>query len=465
MFSAETYQRRRAQLMRKVEKGVILLLGNALSAMNYADNTYRFRQDSNFLYYIGLDEPGLAALLDVDQGVTTIFGTELTLDDIVWTGAQPSLAEKAALAGIDQTEAYTQLPAFLADITAVPRKIHILPPYRPENKVKLSSWLNVSARQLMQLPSSQLIHAVVDQRLVKEPQEIKQMEQALDVTCAMHIAAMQQARTGVTEAQLAGIVEGIALASGGATSYPVIMTVNGQVLHNHGHHNTLGAGQLVLGDFGAETSMHYAADITRTFPVDRTFSTVQKEIYQAVLNAQEAVIEQMRPGVFNLALHKLATLHMAKSLKEIGLLKGDMEEAVEAGAVYLFFPHGLGHPIGLDVHDMEDLGESYVGYTSEVTRPKAFGIKALRFGRKLQPGYVMTVEPGLYFIPELMDQWESEKKHADFINYKALSAFRSFSGVRIEDDVLITATGKRVLGTPIPKTIAEVEHIRAQAIS
>lgn len=433
--------------------------------MNYAANIYPFRQDSSFLYYVGIDQPGLAVVMDLDSGRTILFGTELTIDDIIWTGSQPSLSDRAARSGITETKAYQDLPAFLAKANAGGRFVHILPPYRPENKVKLSAWLNLSFRQLSKMPSAALIKAVVAQRSVKESAEIQQMEYAVDISGAMHVAAMEQARPGMRESQLVGMVQGIAVAGGKGTAYPVIMTTQGQVLHNHHHYRKLRSGQLVLGDFGGATNMHYAGDITRTFPVGPTFTTQQKEIYQAVLDAQMAVIEAIRPGVFNRDLHKMAARSMAESLKSLGIMKGDTEEAVEAGAAYLFFPHGLGHMIGLDVHDMEDLGEHYVGYGDELTRSEMFGIKALRLGRTLHPGFVITVEPGLYFIPELIDQWATERKHEAFINYRALAAYRDFSGVRIEDDVLVTESGYRVLGQPIPKTVAEVERIRQRVVS
>jgi len=465
MFPTETYRKRRQDLMDSVSSGLILLMGNEESAMNYTANVYPFRQDSSFLYFVGIDQPGLALIMDLDAGRTILFGTEITMDDIVWTGPQPSLADRAARSGITETKPYQELPALLAEANAGGRFVHILPPYRPENKVKLSAWLNVSFRQLHKLPSAALIKAVVALRSVKEPAEIQQMEHAVDISRAMHIAAMEQARPGMRESQLVGIVQGIATASGNGTAYPVIMTTQGQVLHNHHHHRILQSGQLVLGDFGGATNMHYAGDITRTFPVDPTFSTRQKDIYEAVLGAQMEVIEAIKPGMYNRDLHKMAALSMAKSLKDLGLMKGDMEEAVEVGAAYLFFPHGLGHMIGLDVHDMEDLGEHYVGYADELTRSDMFGIKALRLGRKLQPGFVITVEPGLYFIPELIDQWAADHKHEDFINYQALAAFRDFSGVRIEDDILVTETGYRVLGEPIPKTVREVESIRQQVLT
>jgi Xaa-Pro aminopeptidase len=465
MFPTETYRKRRQVLMDTVSSGIILLMGNEDSPMNYAANIYPFRQDSSFLYYVGIDQPGLAVILDLDAGRTILFGTELTMDDIVWTGPQPSLSDRAARSGITETKPYEDLPAILAEANAGGRFVHILPPYRPENKVKLSAWLNVSFRQLSQMPSAALIKAVVAQRSVKEPAEIRQMEHAVDISGAMHVAAMEQARPGMRESQLVGIVQGIATAGGHGTAYPVIMTTQGQVLHNHHHHRVLQSGQLVLGDFGGATNMHYAGDITRTFPVDPTFTTQQKEIYEAVLSAQMEVIEAIKPGIFNRELHKMAALSMARSLKDLGLMKGDMEEAVEAGAAYLFFPHGLGHMIGLDVHDMEDLGEHYVGYADELTRSEMFGIKALRMGRTLHPGFVITVEPGLYFIPELIDQWAADRKHEDFINYSALAAYRDFSGVRIEDDILVTESGYRVLGDPIPKSVTEVESIREQVLT
>lgn len=459
MFSTDTYVRRRQILAGRVSNGIILLLGNEESPMNYSGNVYPFRQDSNFLYFTGLDAPGLALVIDLDRDRTILFGHTADLNDTIWTGPQPSVADRAAASGVAESRPYDDLPRFLAQATAEARFIHILPPYRPQNMTRLCTWLNISMRQLRQMPSVPLIQAVVAQRSVKEQQEIEQMEQAMQVTGAMHRAAMRYARPGIREAQLAGIVEGIAVGAGGGLAYPVIMTTQGQILHNHHHHRILQEGQLVLGDFGADTAMHYAGDVTRTFPVSSTFTQQQREIYQAVLEAQETVIGMMQPGVRFLDLHRAAALLMAKSLRAIGLMKGDMEEATEAGATYLFFPHGLGHMIGLDVHDMEDLGEQFVGYAGEVERPTEFGPAALRFGRSLQDGFVMTVEPGLYFIPELIDQWAAEGKHEAFINYEALHAYRNFGGVRIEDDVLVTAQGARILGDPIPKKIADIEEL------
>jgi Xaa-Pro aminopeptidase len=326
--------------------------------------------------------------------------------------------------------------------------------------IHMGQWLGLPAHEVRQQASEELIKAVVALVSAKGPEEVAEMEKALAVTHAMHLAAMRAARPGIKEAQLAGIVEGIALAAEGQLAYPAILTVNGQTLHNHYHGNVLQSGQLVLGDFGAETPTHYAGDITRTFPVDQTFTAKQKEIYQLVLDTEEACIAACRPGVRYLDVHLQACRQIAEGLKALGLMQGDVEEAVQQGAHALFFPHGLGHMIGMDVHDMEGLGENYVGYGGEAERSTQFGLKSLRLARALQPGFVLTVEPGIYFIPELIDMWQSQGKFAEFINYDKVQEYRDFGGIRIEDNVLITEEGYRVLGPRIAKTIEEVEAVR-----
>lgn len=463
MFSKATYVQRRQQLMSDItDGGLILLLGNEESSKNYKDNTYRFRQDSNFLYFFGLDQPHLAAVIDPEAGYATLFGDDLSVDHIVWMGAQPSIREKADRVGVAKTATYDRLAEALAKASQSGRAIHYLPPYRAENLLKLSNWLGQSPKEVEKGASVRLIKAVIKQASHKSAEEIAEIEKAVTITGQMHMAAMRSARSGIKEAQLAGIVEGIALGAGGDLAYPAILTINGQTLHNHYHGNILQAGQLVLGDFGAETAMHYAGDITRTFPVDKTFTSKQKDIYELVLKAEVEAIQALKPGIPYRDIHLLAARILADGLLDLGLMKGDMGEAVAAGAHALFFPHGLGHMLGLDVHDMEDLGEDYVGYTDSVKRSEQFGLRALRLGRKLEPGFVITVEPGLYFIPELIAQWEAAGKHQDFINYDKVREYSDFSGVRIEDDVLITEKGYRVLGTPIPKTVKEVEEIRAR---
>ena len=460
MFDTNTYIERRHRLQAQLDSGLILLMGNNESPMNYADNTYRFRQDSHFLYFFGLDSAGLAGLIDIDEQKTTIYGDELTIEHIVWMGPQPTLAERARGVGVNDTLPYGALEGKLRDALNQGRPVHFLPPYRAENQILLSQWMDIPINSVRARSSEALIKAVVSLVSIKSPEEVAEMEKAVNITRAMHLAAMRRARPGILEAELAGIVEGIALAADGQLSYPAILTVNGQTLHNHYHGNTLKEGQLVLGDFGAETPTHYAGDITRTFPVSKTFSTRQKEIYKIVLDTEVACIEALRPGIRYKDVHLEAARMITEGLKALGIMKGDTNEAVQAGAHALFFPHGLGHMIGMDVHDMEGLGEDYVGYAGELERSSQFGLKSLRLARTLQPGFVLTVEPGIYFIPELIDMWQEERKHWEFINYEKVQQYRNFSGIRIEDNVLITESGHQILGQPIPKTIQEVEAER-----
>ena len=460
MFSAATYQARRAQLKKDLKSGLLLFLGNNEVGMNYAGNTYHFRQDSNFLYFFGLDQPGLAAIIDIDNDREIIFGDDLSMEDIVWMGSQPKMKSLAEQVDIRETLAFKRLSGYVKKARRSGQQVHFLPPYRHDNMLLLKDLLNLPLPKQKAAASEAFIRGVVAQRAHKSDEEIAEMELAVNVTGVMHVAAMREAREGRVEAELAGLVEGLAVANGGNLSYPVILSVDGQILHNHYHGNILEKGQLVLGDFGAETAMHYAGDITRTFPVNDHFSNKQKEIYQIVLDAENNAIASLKPGITYQQVHLNAARQMADGLKALGLMKGDMAEAVAQGAHALFFPHGLGHMIGLDVHDMEDLGEQYVGYTDNVHRSTQFGTAYLRLGRALEPGFVLTVEPGLYFIPELIDQWRRKKMFTDFINYDALKKYRHFGGVRIEDNVLITKTGHRVLGEPIPKTIEEVESIR-----
>lgn len=465
MFSKSTYIDRRRQLMQDTGTGLILLYGNEEAPMNYADNLYPFRQDSSFLYFAGLDLPHLAVLLDTSTATTTLFGDELTMDDIVWMGPHPTLHELADQVGIERVLPYADLAKALHNAMGQSLKIHYLPPYRGDQTIQLSEWLKIPVGQVRVESSEVLIRGIVKQRMVKHPEEVEEMEKAVHITRMMHLAAMREARPGITEAHLAGVVEGIAVSEGGRSAYGTILTINGHVLHNHEHHNMLREGQLVLGDFGAETRHHYAGDITRTFPVSHAFSAQQKEIYNLVLATEEAAIQAVRPGVSYRDIHLQAALQIAEGLKALDLMQGDMGEAVAAGAHALFFPHGLGHALGMDVHDMEGLGENFVGYRPGLERSTQFGLKSLRLARELEPGFVLTVEPGIYFIPQLIDKWKAEGKFLDFIRYDNLTAYRNFSGIRIEDNVLVTENGHKVLGRPIPKTVEEVEAIRREALS
>lgn len=411
------YSARRARLLHHISGGVILFMGNLESPMNYKGNPFPFRQDSSFLYYFGLDQPELAVAIDANSGETILFGNDFTLDDIVWMGSQQPLKERAEKLGIKTVKPYQSLQEYIREIQKKGRLIHFLPPYQAEIANRLGNWFAVDPKELPAAASRRLIEAVVVQRSIKSPEEIQEMEKALRITGEMHLAVMRRARPGITEANLAGTVEGIALAAGGRLAYPAILTVNGQILHNHDRHHQLEEGQLILGDFGAETPAHYAADITRTIPVSQKFSEQQQDVYQIVLDSQVAAIEAVQAGVSNLDLHLFASHKMVEGLIDLGLMKGDAQEAVAQGAHALFFPHGLGHHIGLDVHDMENLGEDQVGYGPSQRRSSQFGLKSLRLARKLETGFVITIEPGIYFIPELMDRWEAESRFKDFINY------------------------------------------------
>ncbi len=459
MFDAATYIARRKELITQVKTGIILLLGNEDSPMNYADNTYHFRQDSSFLYYFGLDFTGLAAIIDVEKNKEIIFGNELTIDDIVWMGTQPTLKEKSQRVGVSHTAPTADLPKMLSETSRDGRNIHFLPPYRPDNKIKLFHWLGHDPAQLEERASVELIKAVVAQRSVKSDEEIREIEKAVNTSVDMHTAAMKTARAGMKEVEIAAEVQRIAAAAGGNLAFPIILTINGQTLHNHYHGNTLKSGDLVLCDFGAETAMHYGGDLSSTFPVDPTFTPRQREIYEIQLTAYEAAIEALRPGVKNKDIHLLACKTIAQGLKDTGLMKGSIDDAVAEGAHAMFFPCGTGHMMGLDIHDMEDLGEKYVGYAGE-TRSTQFGLKSLRLARELEPGFVITIEPGIYFIPQLIDKWKAEKKFTDFINYDKLETYRDFGGIRNEEDFLITENGYRLLGKPKPKTVEEVEAFR-----
>lgn len=460
LFDEATYKARRARLKTQVGKGVILLLGNEESSMNYRDNLYPFRQDSSFLYFFGLDKPGLAGVIDIDNDKDMIYGRDLTMDEIVWTGPQPSLAEQAVGAGITHTRPVASLAADLGTAQTAGRTIHFLPPYRPENILQLSSLLGIAAAGVKERASVALIKAIVAQRSVKTEEELAQIEEAVDITAAMHLAAITGARDGLTEYQLAGGLQGIAIAGGGNLAFPTILTVNGQVLHNHYGPTVMRDGRIAICDSGAENAMHYAGDMTRTFPVGKTFTPVQREMYDIVLGAQEAAIGALKPGVLFRDVHALAARKLMEGLRDAGVAKGDPAEAVAAGAHTMVFQCGLGHMMGLDVHDMEDLGEQYVGYTDTMKKSTEFGWKSLRLARALETGFVVTIEPGLYFIPELMDQYKAEKKFFDFFNYDKLEQFRAFGGIRIEEDLVITSTGSRLLGKPLAKTADAIEALR-----
>lgn len=460
LFDKSVYTSRRQTLLQNMGSGLIVLMGNDESSMNYKDNWYPFRQDSTFLYYFGLDVAGLAAVIDPESGEVVIFGNELSMDDIVWTGLLPSVKEMAAAVGVSQTAPYNDIANRIRKAVFAGRTVHILPPYRPENRIKLAEWLQVPVQDVDRQVSLKLIKAVIRQRVIKEAVEVAEIEKAVSISADMHLAGIQYARPGMKEYEVAAKVQEVAFAAGGRLSYPIICTVNGETLHNHYHGNTIREGQMLLLDAGAENDLHYAGDLTRTFPVGKKFTTEQKDVYNVVLASMDHAISLLKPGIRFRDVHAGACEKLVEGLTAIGIMKGNAAEAVAAGAHTLFFQCGLGHMMGMDVHDMEDLGEQYVGYSDDLQKSKEFGWKSLRLGRAVEPGYVLTIEPGVYIIPSLIDQWVAEKKHTNFINYTALEAYRNFSGVRVEDNFLVTADGNRKLGKYLPKTAEEIEALR-----
>jgi len=459
MFPPNTYQNRRQGLIDQLESGLVLLLGNERSSINYPDQHYPFRQDSSFLYYFGLDRPGLVGLIDLEAGESLVFGNEYTLDHLVWMGPQTTLSELAERSGLGRPMPTDQLPARLARAQQQGRAIHFLPPYLPANQLKLQQWLALDPKEKH---SEALVHAVVQQRSYKNDEEIAEMTLAVDLSGRMHRHGMAGTYAGRKESEVMAMVYAEAHAANSRPAYGVICSVHGEVLHNETYLNPLEEGQLLLLDAGGESPLHYAGDITRTWPVNGTFTQQQREIYAIVLGALEEAEAGLKPGVPYRELHLRAAKHLFEGLKGLGLTHGDSTEAVAAGAHALFFPHGLGHMIGLDVHDMEDLGEDHVGYTPELRRSQQFGLRNLRLARPLETGFTLTVEPGLYFIPGLIDRWEQEGKHQDFIHYDKLKPYRNFGGIRLEDDYLITEDGAKRLGDPIPRTVAEVEEMLTQ---
>jgi len=461
MFEAKVYVQRRKRLKEQIGSGLALFIGNEECAMNYPANPYHFRQDSSYLYFFGLDDPGLSAVVDADEDKDIVFGDDVTIEDIIWMGDQPKLENRAKKAGVEETAPSKALGEMIRTAIQKGRRVHFLPPYKPETVQKLRELLGINDSLVREYVSQALIKAIVAQRSKKMHEEIAEMEKALGTTYEMYTTAMKMAKSGVYEREIVGRMEGIALSAGCHMAFPTILTVNGQILHNHYHGNILGKGQLVVCDSGAESQMHYASDITRTIPVNGEFTNSQKEIYEIVLKTQLTAIESIKPKVNYRDIHIQAAKTITSGLKDVGLIKGDVDEAVKNGVHAMFFPHGLGHQIGLDVHDMEDLGEKFVGYDEKFKRSDQFGLAYLRFAKELEAGHVLTVEPGIYFIPALIDKWRGENKFPEFIDYDKADEYKDFGGIRIEDDVLVTEDGHRVLGKPIPKTIQELTDIVA----
>lgn len=460
MFETNVYTERRRILKDKFDSGIILFFGNNESPANYLANTYTFRQDSSFLYYYGIDRPGFAATIDIDNNLETLFGNDYTIDEIVWVGTQPTVNEYAEFVGIKRAVPSEKLHEQISSAIKKGRRLHFLPQYRSENIMKLASLSGLDSTRINDYASEKLIKAVVAQRSIKSEEEIKEIDEAVDIAAKMHIAAMKMVKPDTDERKIAGMIEGIALSLGYGLSFRPIVSIKGQTLHNPYYDNKMKIGDLLVNDSGAESKLHYASDITRTIPVGGKFEQKQKEIYEIVLHTEKNAIESVKPGITYKDLHMQAAKDIASGLVELGLMSGNPEDAVGAGAHTLFFPHGLGHMLGLDVHDMEGLGEDLVGYDESVLRSEEFGLKYLRLAKTLQAGFVFTIEPGIYFIPELIDMWKDEDKFSQYINYDKVEEYKDFGGIRIEDDILVTEEGFRVLGSkPIPRSVEELEAI------
>ena len=459
MFDKQVYISRRRRLLEQVREGVILLLGNNEASCNYPDNQYQFRQDSSFLYFFGLDHPGLAAVIDAESGEEIVFGDDVTIDDIIWMGPQPLVADRAAAVGVSKTAAFAGLADFLENARQKGRRLHFLPPYRNHNKILLHHLLGIPLDTVREAASVELIKAVVSLRIIKEACEIEEIEKACNLGYAMHVTAMKMMRLGMKEQELVGVMEGVCRSGGVMPSFPVILSQRGETLHNHMHDAFLEDGRLCVIDAGAEIESHYCSDNTRTLPTGGKFTQKQKDVYNIVLAANDYATEAVRPGISYRDIHLGAAKIIVQGLKNLGLLRGDVDEMVAAGVQGLFMPHGLGHNMGLDVHDMEDLGENYVGYDPDQTRAKQLGLGSLRMARRLVPGHVITNEPGIYFIPALIEKWKKDGHNAQYIDFAKLESYYGFGGIRLEDDLLVTASGARILGAKrIPITVEEIEN-------
>ena len=460
MFAKEVYTNRRNVLKTKVGSGILLFLGTGEAAVNYAGNTYRYRQDSTFNYYFGLTDPDLAAVIDLESGEEIIFGNDVDIDDIIWMGPQPLISDKAASVGVSKSFPFAELEKYVSRAKAQGRRVHFLPPYRYRNMILLNQMLGMPFDRMRAEASEEFIKAVVSMRLIKEQCEIEEIDKACNIGYAMHFTAMKMARLGMVEQQLVGVMEGIAVAEGLMPSFPIILSQHGETLHNHNHDGILTDGKLIVIDAGAESNTNYCSDFTRTLPSSGKFTTKQKEVYDIVSAANNLALSIARPGITYTEVHQTVSRLMAQGLINLGILKGDPDEIVAAGAHSLFMPHGLGHNMGMDVHDMEDLGENYVGYDDTYKRSTQFGLGSLRMGKMLEPGHVVTDEPGIYFIPALIEKWKKEGINTQFVNFPLLEKeYYDFGGIRLEDDILITEKGCRLLGSKrLPITTEDVER-------
>ena len=461
MFSAETYKQRRAELARRIGNGLVLIAGNSLSPFNYPNNTYSFRQDSTFLYYFGLNIPSLMAVIDAESGEAMLFGDDFTVEDIIWTGPQPCLVELGAQVGVSNCRPLKALDDVVAAAMKQNRRIHFLPPYRGESKIELSRLLGLPLAELYANKSIDLMFAVAEMREVKSAEEIEALERAFQLGYAMHTTAMKMCKAGVVEREIAGAMEGIAKANGLGVSFPSIVSQHGETLHNLNSDGVLENGRLLLVDGGGESLENYCSDHTRTYPVSGKFTQKQKDIYEIVLKAHDEAPQNMKAGTMYMEdVHKKALLSLAEGLHDVGLITSSAEDAVDAGAMYLFMPHGLSHGMGMDVHDCEAMGERSYDFSEFKERAIASGTCVYRSAWKLREGTVMSNEPGIYFIPALIDKSKAEGLYKGIVNYDLLDEYRDFGGIRIEDDIVVTAEGGRVIGDKhIPSSVEELEAV------
>jgi len=459
MFKKEIYISRRERLLKQINNGLILFLGNNDSPANYTDNTFKFRQDSTFLYFFGIDAPAFAATMDAESGEVVLYGNDVDIDDIIWMGPQPLVSEQAAEVGVTKSHPLATLEGVLKEAAAKGRKIHFLPQYRHDNQIYINQTLGIPFAGMKEAASVELIKAIVGMRLVKEACEIEEIDKACNVGYAMHYTAMKVMKAGMVEKEVVAMMESVCAANGPMTSFTTILSQHGETMHNHGHEGILTDGKLLLVDAGCEINSHYCSDNTRTWPVGGKFSQKQADIYTIVSTANQYALDASRPGVTYRDIHLGASKIIVKGLSNLGLVHGDVDEMVNAGVQGLFMPHGLGHNMGLDVHDMENYGENYVGYDDNQTRATQLGLKSLRMARVLKPGNVISDEPGIYFIPALIEQWKKEGHNAQYINFSKLEEYYDFGGIRLEDDILITEKGARLLGAKrLPITVKDVEE-------
>ena len=471
MFDKQVYSNRRQALVKSMagESGILLFIGNAESPAQYKDNGYKWRQDSNWLYFWGIDEPLFAATIDLDNGEETIWSTDFEVDDIIWMGPMPSVKEQAAGVGVNRTAPYGELDVYIAKARAAGRRIHFLPASRYYNAIKLSKLTGVPADDCFSASkagcpaaSEAFVKAVIALRLVKEEREIAAIDAACDLGYEMHTIARKGIRPGRIEQEIVGEMEAVTLAKGWGVSFATILTQHGEIFHCHSHEMPVAPGKLMVIDAGAETNIHYASDFTRTYPTSGVFTRKQRDIYQTVFECNELAFSMARPGVEYRDCHLAVARHMLENLRDLDLVRGGIDDMVQEGIAGLFMPHGLGHNMGLDVHDMEDLGENLVGYDDGQTRSSQLGLGSLRMARKLQPGNIMTDEPGIYFIPALIESWKRDGTDKGLVNYAKLESYYDFGGIRLEDDLLVTEGGVRRLGSKrLPIAPDDIESVMA----